>query len=75
MPASCLGTEFGLINGEFTKRGVTSTWSVKTYLKNVIDRFEQLLGNLRTYKCPMDPDYHPETNDSPMLGLTDKFMF
>ena len=75
MPDYFLGAEFGRINGEFTERGVTSTWSAKTYLKNVIDRFERLLGNLRTYTCPMDPDYHPELDDSPMLGPTDKSMF
>jgi len=66
VPDYFLGAEFGRINGEFTDRGVTSTWSAKTYLKNVIDCFEQLLGNLRTFTCPYD---------SPLLGPTDKSMY
>ena len=46
--------------------------SSKTYTKNVIEKFKQLIGDgspkysLGEYKIPMDKDYHPELDDSPL---------
>ena len=67
-PDYYLGAEYGRVNGDFTERGVTSSWSAKTYLKNVIDKIERIFGVLRTYTVPMDPDYHPELDESPLLN-------
>jgi hypothetical protein len=48
----------------------TGLWSmsVKTYLKNVIDKIEGLLiVHLKNYESPMGPDEHPEEDDSELL--------
>jgi hypothetical protein len=48
----------------------TGLWSmsVKTYLKNVIDKIEGLLKiHLKNYESPMAPDEHPEEDDSELL--------
>jgi hypothetical protein len=40
------------------------TWSAKTYLKNVIEKVERIFGEHRTFTSPMDPDYHPELDET-----------
>ena len=48
--------------------------TAKTYTKNVISKFEELMGEGKStytfaeYKTPMDKDYHPELDDSPLLN-------
>ena len=71
VPDYFIGAEYGRIKGNYTDRGVTSTWSAKTYLKNVIEKIEKIYGNLRNYTCPMDPDYHPELDESELLSTED----
>ena len=45
---------------------VTTALSAKTYLKNVIEKFEtRFEGPLRQYTCPMDENYHPEVDETP----------
>ena len=63
-PEYFIGAEIGRVKGEYAESGVTSTWSARTYLANIIDRIEKQLGVLRAYTCPMDPDYHPELDES-----------
>ena len=66
-PDYYLGAEYGRVRGDYTESGVTSSWSAKTYLKNVIDKIEKVVGHLRTYTIPMDPEYHPELDESAMV--------
>ena len=66
-PDYYLGAEYGRLRGNFTESGVTSSWSAKTYLRNVIDKIEKIVGHLRTYTVPMDPEYHPELDESPQM--------
>lgn len=67
VPDYFLGAEYGRQKGDYNERGETSTWSARTYLKNVIEKIERILGPLRSYTCPMDPEYHPELDDTDML--------
>ena len=47
--------------------------SAKTYTRNVITKFEELMAegrspySFREFKTPMDKDYHAELEDSPLL--------
>jgi hypothetical protein len=55
---------------DFEQDKTTELWSmsVKTYLKNVIDKIEGLLKvHLKNYESPMAPDEHPEEDDSELL--------
>ena len=70
-PEFYLGADFGKIKGPFNEKGETTTWSAKTYLKNVCDKIEQLIGPLRCYAHPMDPEYRPELDETPLLALDD----
>jgi hypothetical protein len=41
--------------------------SAKTYIQNVIPKFEALLGKeFKPIKTPMSEGYHPEVDDSPL---------
>ena len=68
IPDYYLGAEYGRIKAEYTKKGTTSTWSAKTFITNVLDKIERIFGVLRTYTTPMDPDYYPELDESPILS-------
>ena len=70
-PEFYLGADFGKIKGPFNEKGETTTWSAKTYLKNVCDKIEKLIGPLRCYAHPMDPEYRPELDESSLLNLDD----
>ncbi len=67
VPDYYLGAEYGRVNGEYTASGSTSTWSAKTFLRNVIDKIERIFGKLRSYTVPMDPEYYPEVDESTLL--------
>jgi len=45
-PEYFIGAEMGRVKVEYTESGVTSTWSARTYLTNVIDRIKKQLGVL-----------------------------
>jgi hypothetical protein len=63
-----LGAACGREKGAFNERGSTSTLLAKTYLQNLIPRLENELGTLRSYTVPMDPEYRPELDETPLLG-------
>ena len=47
---------------------VTKFFSAQTYIKNVIEKIEKLIGvTLRNYESPMEAKYHPELDESPTL--------
>lgn len=50
--------------------------SARTYAKNVVEKFETLLGTtFRSYNSPMDKDYHPEADESDLLGPRDASVY
>ena len=50
--------------------------SAKTYANNVIEKFERLLGTtIHEYKTPMASDYHPESDETPLLDPNEASLF
>ncbi len=46
--------------------------SAQTYIHNVIEKMENLFGHeLCLHKTPMDPEYHPELDNSPLVTAGD----
>ena len=70
-PDFYLGADFSTIKGPYNEKGETPTWSAKTYLKNVCEKIERLVGPLRSYSHPMDPTYRPELDNTDLLGADD----
>ena len=63
-----LGGDMEHLNEHWTKEGVNIGFSVQTYIKNMIPKFEKLIGReLHTYKTPMADNYHLEIDDSPFV--------
>jgi hypothetical protein len=49
-------------------QGLVLTISAKTYIQNVIPKFESLFGRkLKPIKAPMSEGYHPEMDDTPLF--------
>ena len=43
--------------------------SANTYIENICDKIEKAMDvKLRNYQMPMDPDYHPEIDNSIVLS-------
>ncbi len=52
----------------WTKDGIHIGFSAKTYIQNVIPKFEELFQRaFKKVKTPMEAKYHPEVDDSPLL--------
>ena len=57
VPANVIGTDGSMY------------WSAKTYIKNVCDRVEKLFDvTLKSYGSPLEDNYHPEIDESPLLS-------
>jgi hypothetical protein len=53
-------------------QGLGLALSVKTYIQNVIPKFEGLIGKeFKPIKIPMSEGYHPEVDDSPLYTEDD----
>ena len=51
------------------KQGVTLGFSCRTYVTNIIPKFEDLFDQvLKKIKTPMAENYHPEIDESPELS-------
>jgi hypothetical protein len=49
------------------KQGLVLAISARTYIQNVIPKFETLFGKeLKPIKTPMSEWYHPEVDDTPL---------
>jgi len=62
--------------------GLTTALSARTYIENVVEKFETMFNPtanrqfaLRQFKTPMAEDYHPELNDSPLLDNREASQF
>ena len=61
--------------GGFNEQKSTTTLSGKVYLQNLINKLEPEIGVLKNYTVPLDPEYRPELDDSPLLGETESSHF
>ena len=67
IPEYYLGGNVEQLDEHWAKENIQVGLSARTYIENVIPKFEELLENeIRKYKTPMDDKYHPELEDSPL---------
>ena len=68
-PRYYLGGDFGRIDSPLLENGSTCYISAKTYIENVCKKIEKVMDRpLRNFHMPMDVDYRPETDESPLLS-------
>ena len=74
-PEFYLGATVGRAKGDYNERGSTTTLSAKIYLQNLIAKLEREIGVLRSYTMPIDPEYRPELDESPLVSDTDASIY
>ena len=68
-PEYYLGGDVVELDGTWRKEGIQTALSAKTYIKNVVSKFEQVFEcEFKEAKSPMESSYHPESDDSEFLG-------
>src|SRR5210317_1469382 len=70
IPEYYLGADVMVLGDEWTHEGVGLAMSAQTYLSMVIPKLESMFDKdfkFKSYKIPMEEDYHPEMDDSPLL--------
>lgn len=71
-PEYYLGGNVEYMDEHWTKENINLGFSAKTYIKNLIPKFEALLNtDFKSIKTPMSPDYHPELDNTPLLSDED----
>ena len=69
VPEYYLGGNVEQLNEHWSKQGITMGFSSRTYVGNIIPKFEALFNQeLKRIKTPMAEDYHPEIDESPELS-------
>ena len=72
IPEYYLGGDVEMLDEHCKDDCVGLALSAKTYIKNIIPKFEELLqAQFKPIKTPMAEDYHPETDDSPLLETSE----
>ena len=72
-PEYFLGTDIEVLNEHWQNEGIGLGISARTYIGQIIPKFEQLFNvTLRPIKTPMDENYHPEIDTTPLLGAEDE---
>jgi hypothetical protein len=67
-PEYYLGGNVDPLDNTWKDENVSLALSARTYIKNVVERFETVFGTeLRMHKTPMSDQYHPETDDTPLI--------
>jgi hypothetical protein len=76
IPEYYLGGNVESLGEAWKNRGLGLDISTKTYIQNVIPKFEGLFGKeFKPIKTPMSEGYHPEVDDSPLCNkdVSDKY--
>ena len=69
IPEYYLGGNVEQLGEEWLKENIQVGISAKTYIKNVIPKFEKLLGkDISGYKTLMEEKHHPELDNSALCG-------
>jgi hypothetical protein len=67
-----LGVNVESLGEAWNNQGLGLDLSEKTYIQNVIPKFEGLFGKkFKSIKTPMSEGYHPEVDDSPLCTEDD----
>ena len=77
VPEYYLGGDVEMLDEHWNSDGVCLALSARTYIKNVIPKFEALFGiaEFKPYKIPMEEGLHPELDDSPLCTDDDAAKF
>jgi len=62
-----LGSDIQQLGNEWEGQQATMAISAETYICNVVKKFQGVFGELQEFKTPMELNYHPELDSSPML--------
>jgi hypothetical protein len=66
-PEYYLGKNLEPLGESWKNQGLELALSAKTYIQNVIPKFEGHFGKeFKSIKTPMNEGYHPEVDDSPL---------
>jgi hypothetical protein len=72
VPEYYLGGNVEFLGEAWKNQGLPLALSTKTYIQNVIPKFQGLFGKeLKPIKTPMSEGYHPEVDDSPLCTEDD----
>jgi hypothetical protein len=76
IPEYYLGGNVEFLGEAWKNQGLGLALSAKTYIKNVIPKFEGLFGKkLKAIKTPMSEGYHPEIYDSTLCTEDDSVKY
>ena len=69
-PMYYLGGDVIELDEAWGKEGLEQAFSAETYLKNCLPKLSKMLNieKFITKRVPLDPNYHPELDESPLLG-------
>jgi hypothetical protein len=72
IPQYCLGRNVEFLGEAWNNQVLGLTLSAKTYIQNVIPKFEGLFGKeFKPIKTPISEGYHPKIDDSPLCTKDD----
>jgi Reverse transcriptase (RNA-dependent DNA polymerase) len=72
IPEYYLGGNMEFLGDAWKNQGLGLANSVRTYIQNVVSKFENLIGKeLKPIKTPMSEEYHLEVNDTPLCTEED----
>ena len=68
-PDYYLGGDVKELDNSWTRFGCYTSLSAETYISNVVTKLQELAGgpNFPAVSTPMDPNYHPEMDETPEL--------
>jgi len=68
-PRHCLGGDVHELDPQWHIQELTHSFSAETYIQNCIPKMLKLYGidQFKTSTIPMDPEYHPELDKSPLM--------
>jgi hypothetical protein len=83
-PRYYLGGDVFELDGVWQKQNIYTSLSAKTYIQQVVTKYEQTLGQLfpdqkdwafKDYKSPMESTYHPESETTDFLSPKDASLY
>jgi hypothetical protein len=75
-PEYYLGGDVLELDGTWRKEGINTALSAKTYVKNVVSKFEKIFEcEFKEAKSPMEASYHPESDATDLCGPKDASLY
>ena len=69
-PQYYLGGDVNKLDSQWQQEGLTEAFSAETYITNLVPKVAKMIGeeNIKKSVVPMDPDYHPELDETPFVN-------